>query len=202
MASIRCLFFNRLMLNLALLLGVMQLLIWHWVSVVWLRQPDARAGWPWSRRCALLVVANGLAVPALRRVRRRPGWGGRLARLYMNAGVATLLVGRRGADVLAGLRPVRGAARSGGRGRRPRLRGVPRGQRAARRLRRGPAALGLQLRSDAGRAHARARRAARASRPRSTGCAWCRSAICTSATGSRASGSRAWSSAATRSSPT
>ncbi len=92
MASIRSLFFNRMMLNLALLLGVMQLLIWHWVSVVWLRRP-APGWWLSLGALLLLVVLNGLAVPALRRVRRRAGWGGRLARLYMNAGVATLLVG-------------------------------------------------------------------------------------------------------------
>jgi hypothetical protein len=92
MASVRSLFFNRMMLNLALLLGVMQLLIWHWVSVVWLRQPAP--GWLAALGVlALLVVLNGLAVPGLRRMRRRRGWGGRLARLYMNAGVATLLVG-------------------------------------------------------------------------------------------------------------
>ncbi len=92
MASIRSLFFNRLMLNLALVLGVMQLLIWHWVSVVWLRQPAPGVLLALAS-LVLLVAANALAVPALRRVRRRAGWPGRLARLYMNAGVATLLVG-------------------------------------------------------------------------------------------------------------
>jgi predicted MPP superfamily phosphohydrolase len=92
MASVRSLFFNRMLLNLALLLGVMQLLIWHWVSVVWLRQPAP--GWLAAfGLLALLVVLNGLAVPALRRARRRRGVSGKLARLYMNAGVATLLVG-------------------------------------------------------------------------------------------------------------
>jgi len=92
MASIRSLFFDRLMLNLALVLGTMQLLLWHWVSVVWLRRPAP--GWLLVLGAALLLVAlNALAVPALRRVRRRAGWSGRLARLYMNAGVATLLVG-------------------------------------------------------------------------------------------------------------
>lgn len=92
MANVRSLFFNRLMLNLALLLGVMQLLIWHWWSVVWQRQP-APGLWIALATLASLVVLNGLAVPALRRLRRRAGWAGKLARLYMNLGVATLLVG-------------------------------------------------------------------------------------------------------------
>jgi predicted MPP superfamily phosphohydrolase len=92
MASMRRLFFDRMVLNLALVLGTMQLLIWHWVSVVWLRRPAP--AWPLALSTALLLVAaNGLAVPALRRARRRPGWPGRLARLYMSAGIATLLVG-------------------------------------------------------------------------------------------------------------
>jgi len=92
MASARSLFFNRLVLNLALLLGTMQLLIWHWVSVVWLRQPAPGLALV-LETALLLTAANALAVPALRRARRQPGLAGGLARFYMNAGVATLLVG-------------------------------------------------------------------------------------------------------------
>jgi predicted MPP superfamily phosphohydrolase len=92
MASVRSALFNRLVLNLALLLGAMQLLVWHWVSVVWLRQPAPSLA-PVLGAAAALVAANALAVPALRRARRRQGWAGRLARFYMNTGVATLLVG-------------------------------------------------------------------------------------------------------------
>jgi predicted MPP superfamily phosphohydrolase len=92
MASVRSALFNRLVLNLALLLGAMQLVVWHWVSVVWLRQPAPSLALLLAA-APLLVAANALAVPALRRARRRQGWAGRLARFYMNAGVATLLVG-------------------------------------------------------------------------------------------------------------
>ena len=92
MASVRSAFFNRLVLNLALLLGAMQLLVWHWVSVVWLRQPAPDLALVLGT-ALLLVAANALAVPALRRARRKRGLAGGLARLYMNTGVATLLVG-------------------------------------------------------------------------------------------------------------
>lgn len=92
LASVRRLLFDRLVVNLALLLGAMQLVVWHWLSVVWLRQPAP--GLLLLLGTALLLVAvNALAVPALRRARRRDGWAGRLARFYMNAGVATLMVG-------------------------------------------------------------------------------------------------------------
>jgi uncharacterized protein len=92
MASARSALFNRLVLNLALLLGAMQLVVWHWVSVVWLRRPAPDLALVLGA-ALLLVAANALAVPALRRARRRQGWAGRLARFYMNTGVATLLVG-------------------------------------------------------------------------------------------------------------
>ena len=92
MVSIRSGFFNRLVLNLALLLGAMQLLLWQWVSVVWLRQPAPSLALVLGG-ALLLVAANALAVPALRRARRRQGLAGGLARFYMNSGVATLLVG-------------------------------------------------------------------------------------------------------------
>jgi predicted MPP superfamily phosphohydrolase len=92
MKSVRSLFFNRLVLNLALVLGGMQLLLWHWWSVVWLRRPAPDAALVLGA-ALLLIAANALAVPGLRRARRRAGWAGQLARLYLNAGVATLLVG-------------------------------------------------------------------------------------------------------------
>ncbi|MFI5216861.1 MAG: metallophosphoesterase [Candidatus Limnocylindria bacterium] len=92
MASIRSGFFNRLVLNLALLLGAMQLVVWHWVSVVWLRQPAPGLALAFGT-ALLLVAANALAVPALRSARRKNGLAGGIARFYMNLGVATLLVG-------------------------------------------------------------------------------------------------------------
>ena len=169
MASIRSLFFNRLMLNLALLLGrdaAADLALGE-------RRLAAPAGAGLAGSCSaallLLVVANGLAVPALRRVRRRAGWGGRLARLYMNAGVATLLVGVAVASswlvfgLFAGLLGAVGAGAGFA------FEAFRAASAAARRLGRGPARSGA---SASVRRASRARACAsscRASRPRSTG---------------------------------
>ena len=49
------------------------------------------AVWLGERSCSRL--ANAAIVPSLHRSRRRPGGGGRLARLYVETGVATLIVG-------------------------------------------------------------------------------------------------------------
>jgi predicted MPP superfamily phosphohydrolase len=92
MANVRSALFNRLVLNLALLLGAMQLVVWLWVSVVWLRQPGPSLAFVLVT-AVLLVAVNAAAVPALRSARRKNGLAGGIARLYMNLGVATLLVG-------------------------------------------------------------------------------------------------------------
>ncbi len=90
--SLRRLLFDRLVFNLALLLGLSQALVWHWVHVVGsgAEPPGLLAS---GGLAAGLVLANGLAVPHLRRARRQPGLAGRVARSYMGLGVALLLVG-------------------------------------------------------------------------------------------------------------
>jgi predicted MPP superfamily phosphohydrolase len=83
---------NNLFTTLGLLLGVMQVVVGHWVTVV----VAGRAG-PGPALglglAGLLVAANGVAIPVLRRARRAGGWPRRLARLYLSAGLATLLLG-------------------------------------------------------------------------------------------------------------
>lgn len=88
----RKLFFENLFLSLALLLGVFQVMVWHWWTVV-VRDESAPTAVTLLAGGALLVCVNGFVFPALRRHRRRPGWLGGALRLYMNFGIATLLVG-------------------------------------------------------------------------------------------------------------
>ena len=88
----RRLFFENLFLSLAMLLGIFQLVVWHWWIVV-VRDEAAPPVLGLLAVGALLVCANGCVFPALRRHRRRPGWLGGVLRLYMNLGIATLLVG-------------------------------------------------------------------------------------------------------------
>jgi predicted MPP superfamily phosphohydrolase len=89
---LRRLFFENLFLFLALLLGVFQVLVWHWWVVV---VHDEVTPTPAALLVvgAFLVAINGVVFPALRRHRRRPGWLGGALRLYMNVGISTLLVG-------------------------------------------------------------------------------------------------------------
>jgi predicted MPP superfamily phosphohydrolase len=89
--SLRRLLFDRLVFNLALLLGASQALLWHWLQVV---VGGAAPGLlPTVLLTAALVTANALLVPRLRENRARPGLGGALARTYVDLGVGTLLVG-------------------------------------------------------------------------------------------------------------
>ena len=159
----------------------MQLVVWHWVSVVWLRQPAP--GLALVLGCALLLVAaNALAVPALRRARRRQGWAGqarallhehgrrdaarrhRGAGVWLTFGLVAGLLGAVGAGASLAFEAFRAAAR-----RWPaRSRGCWSGASAS--VRRGSRARACASRS-------------RVSPPALAACAWCRSAICTSATG-------------------
>ena len=78
--------------TLALLLGVMQVVVGHWaVVVVGGREgPGLGLGLVLA---ALLVGANALLMPILRRARRGTSWARPVANLYMSVGVATLLLG-------------------------------------------------------------------------------------------------------------
>jgi predicted MPP superfamily phosphohydrolase len=90
--KLRLKFFNNLFVNLALLLGAFQVLVWHWwqVAVRGEESPDALR---MLAAIAVLVVANGFAFPMMRRFRRSADWRGWTARIYMNTGIATLLIG-------------------------------------------------------------------------------------------------------------
>jgi len=90
--KLRLRFFNNLFVNLALLLGAFQVLVWHWWRVAVLGEGNPS---PLQLLLAigLLVAVNGVVFPYLRRFRRRPDWRGWLARVYMNTGIATLLIG-------------------------------------------------------------------------------------------------------------
>ncbi len=91
-AKLRRAFFGNLFLNLALLLGAFQVIVWHWWAVV-VRGQEGPGGLEAAAVATGLVAVNGFAFPRLRRHRRNSDWRGWLARLYMNAGIATLLVG-------------------------------------------------------------------------------------------------------------
>jgi predicted MPP superfamily phosphohydrolase len=84
--------FTRLVQNLAMLLGLFQALIAHWLWSVALEQPS---GGPAVWFCAALALAAGNAaiVPVLQGARRGEGRAGRPARIYMETGVATMIVG-------------------------------------------------------------------------------------------------------------
>jgi predicted MPP superfamily phosphohydrolase len=104
---IRELLFGRLILTLALLLGVMQVVVGHWVTVVLAGRegPGLGAG---LALAALLVVGNAYLVPMLRRARRRGGLPGVIARAYMGLGVATILLGMAALAIWLGFLPVGG----------------------------------------------------------------------------------------------
>ena len=89
---LRRLLFEHMILNLAVLLGCGQVLVAHWVVTV----AAGREGFglvPGLALAALLVAFNVLAAPRVRRWRRTRGWGGRVARLYLESSVAILLLG-------------------------------------------------------------------------------------------------------------
>ncbi len=91
-AKLRSAFFGNLFLNLSLLLGAFQVIVWHWWAVV-VRGDEGPGAVEALAVAAGLVAVNGYAFPRLRRHRRSGDWRGWLARSYMNAGIATLLVG-------------------------------------------------------------------------------------------------------------
>lgn len=84
--------FSNLFRTLGLALGVMQVVVGHWVTVVLAGREGPGLGLG-LLLAALLVAANALALPALRSARRSRGFAGIVARLYMAAGLVTLLLG-------------------------------------------------------------------------------------------------------------
>jgi hypothetical protein len=103
LSRLRKAFFGRFLLSLSLLVGGMQVVVGHWAVVV----VGGHEGPGWALGlllAALLVVANALLLPVLRRARRGTGWPRRVARAYMATGL--------GAAVLlswAGFLPLSGA---------------------------------------------------------------------------------------------
>jgi predicted MPP superfamily phosphohydrolase len=91
----------------ALLLGVMQVVVGHWVTVVLAGREGPGLGVGLAL-AALLVAGNAYLVPVLRRARRRGGFPGLVARAYMGLGVATLLVGFAVVAIWLGFLPVGG----------------------------------------------------------------------------------------------
>jgi predicted MPP superfamily phosphohydrolase len=111
--TLRRLLFQNLILNLAMLLGVAQVLVVHWVFAVALGRegfgPLTGLG-----LAALLVVFNALAAPRLRRAHRAGGWTGVAARLYLESSVAVLLLGVGVALAWAAFLPFWGIAQVAG----------------------------------------------------------------------------------------
>lgn len=87
----RRLIFSRLVYNLAAVLGLAQTAVAHWLLVLQGASPVPTLGQ--AGIAGVLVVSNALAVPHVTRQRREPGAGGLAARLYMQLGIGTLLVG-------------------------------------------------------------------------------------------------------------
>jgi predicted MPP superfamily phosphohydrolase len=104
---IRRLLFGRIIFTLAVILGVTQVVVGHWVTVVLAERegPGLALG---LTLAALLVVANAYLVPVLRRARRRGGLPGFIARAYMGLGVATILLGIAVAAIWLGFLPIGG----------------------------------------------------------------------------------------------
>jgi predicted MPP superfamily phosphohydrolase len=82
---------SRLVRNLAVALGLFQTLIAHWIVRVALAREGGGLA-VWLGAALVLAVANAAIVPSLQRS-RRAGGGSRLSRIYVESGVATLIVG-------------------------------------------------------------------------------------------------------------
>jgi len=103
-------FFGNLFTILAAFLGAFQVLIGHWIVVVFAGREGPGLGLG-LMLAAALVAANVLAMPTLRRARRAGGWPGRLARGYMALGLATLFTGLVIALSWVGFLPLAGLLR-------------------------------------------------------------------------------------------
>ncbi len=103
--ALRRLFFSNVVGTLAVLLGLMQALIAHWLLVVIAGRDGP--GLPLGLGiAAVLVIANFVSVPTIRSMRHRPGWPKRFARGYMTGAVITLLLGLAVSAAWIGLFPI------------------------------------------------------------------------------------------------
>jgi len=114
-AKLRSALFERLFLNLAAVLGLFQALLWQWTTVVVAGGEGLSAGGV-ALLATALVATNAIVVHPVRRAIRRQDAIGRLARFYVDAGVAALFLGTSLVGVgaasllLAGLLGAMGAA--------------------------------------------------------------------------------------------
>ena len=104
---IRQLLFGRFIVTLAVLLGVMQVVLGHWVTVVLAGREGPGLGIG-ILLAALLVMGNAYLVPVLRRARRRGGFPSLIARAYMGLGVVTILLGIAVVAIWLGFLPIGG----------------------------------------------------------------------------------------------
>jgi predicted MPP superfamily phosphohydrolase len=104
---------NNLFTTLGLLLGAMQVVVGHWVTVVVAGRPGPGLA-PGLALAAALVAANAAAIPAMRRARRAGGWPRRIASAYLSAGLVTLLVGLAISLSWLGFLPLAGIGRLAG----------------------------------------------------------------------------------------
>src|SRR5262245_55912720 len=88
---VRRILLSRLVRNLAVALGLFQALIAHWIWSVALARASAGLA-VWLGVALVLALANAAIVPSLQRS-RRAGGGSRVSRIYVESGVATLIVG-------------------------------------------------------------------------------------------------------------
>ncbi|MBW2315875.1 MAG: metallophosphoesterase [Deltaproteobacteria bacterium] len=106
-SELRSRFFGNLFTILSGLLGVFQVLIGHWIVVVF----AGREGPGWVSGlllAAALVAANMLAMPNLRRAARAGGWPRRISRGYMALGITSLVTGLVIAIAWLGFLPLAG----------------------------------------------------------------------------------------------
>jgi hypothetical protein len=104
---IRARLFNRFFVTLGLMLGVMQVVVGHWITVVLAGRPGPGLALGLVLAAAL-VAANAFAIPVLRSARRERGWGGAVAQAYFAVGLGTLLLGSLIVLTWAGFLPLAG----------------------------------------------------------------------------------------------
>jgi hypothetical protein len=104
-ALVRRVIFENMGPALGILIGVMQVVVGHWVIVVFGGGPGPSPRVAFLLGAAL-VVANVLVTPALRGALRAPGLARSIARAYLALGLATVFVGAALVAAWAGFLPV------------------------------------------------------------------------------------------------